>query len=169
MVSFRGVAQGVFAALLPLTLAAQWSIETGTAEDGGPEARVAVGRNDAGDTLRVRRTSEDAVEAMLVLRPGLSRLAEGCPSYRVDSEKPRALVTNGDMCRATGRSVTFVLGHVVDDKVDSEALLEMMNGSRIRFIYHVRAAGYDEAGFSLSGSKQAINEVLGGKVTVNGR
>ena len=158
---------GALLAVLPAALLAQWSVVEEEGENG--TVRIAHGRNDNGDTLKIRRTGDDTIEAVFALRPGLSPLADGCPSYRVDSEKPRALVSNGDMCQSRGRSVTFVLGHVNDDKVDSEALLEMMNGSRIRFIYHVRAAGYDEAAFSLSGSKQAINEVLGGAVTVNGR
>ena len=108
------------------------------------------------------------VQAVFRLHPGLSRLARGCPSYRVDDQPPRALVSNGDMCRVDGRSVTFVLGRIEAGRVDSEALLELMNGSDIRFIYHLHGAGYDQAAFSLAGSKQAIIDVLGDDVRVNG-
>ncbi len=148
-------------ALLPTTVLAQWNVIIRPAESGNASEKIAIGRNDDGDTLRVRRTADDAVEVVFALRPGLSRLADGCPSYRVDEQKPRALVSNGDMCRAEGREVTFVLGHVRDERVDSAALLELMNGSRIRFIYHVHGTGYAEAAFSLAGSKQAITEALG--------
>lgn len=168
MVIARGVLLGALLVLAPAPLLAQWSVDEEPGEDGDTAGIVAHGRNGDGDTLKIRLTDEGTVEAVFALRPGLSPLADGCPSYRVDSERPRPLVSNGDMCQPEGRSVTFVLGHVRDDEVDSEPLLEMMNGSRMRFIYHVRAAGYDEAAFSLSGSKQAINEVLGDEVTVNG-
>ena len=156
-------------ALTPLPLAAQWEVELEPPHDGRPGGKVAVGRNSAGDTLQVRRTADGTIEAVLVLRPGLSPLADGCPSYRVDTEKPRALVTDGEMCRTAGRSVTFLLGRVRDERVDSASLLEMMNGSRMRFVYHVRSAGYEEAAFSLAGSKQAITDVIGGNIVVNGR
>lgn len=153
--------------LLPGVAAAQWSVELEPVAEGQPERRVAVGRNRQGDSLRIGLGGDELVQAVFSLRPGLSALASGCPSYRVDDKDPRALVVNGGLCRAEGRSVIFSLGHVTGGTIDSESLLELMNGSRIRFIYHLHGAGYDQATFSLSGSKQAINDVLGG-VTVNG-
>ena len=168
MVRARATALWLALMLAPGALFAQWSIEIEAVAEDQPDLRIAVGRNGSGDMLRIHRTAEDMVEAVFELHPGLAKLASGCPSYRVDNQKPRALVSNGDMCRAEGRRVSFVLGRVDDESVNSEALLELMNGSRIRFIYHLRGVGYEETGFSLSGSKQAINDVLGGNVTVRG-
>ena len=159
----------VLALLGPELAAAQWNVEVEPVAAGEPDRRIAVGRNRQGDRLRISRTGEDVVQAVFSLRPGLSTLARGCPSYRVDDQAPRALVVDaGALCEPDGRSVTFSLGKLADGRIDSEALLELMNGSRIRFIYHLQGAGYDQAAFSLAGSKQAIIDVLGDDVRVNG-
>ena len=41
-----------------------------------------------------------------------------------------------------------------------------MNGSELVFVYRMQGVGYDRARFSLRGSKQSINQLLGGKVSV---
>ena len=60
----------------------------------------------------------------------------------------------------------FTLGRVEGRELRSVPVMELMNGTRLSFIYRAKQAGYRETEFTLRGSKQALNTALGPGVRV---
>ena len=146
---------------------AQWRVANERPAGVETPIRVALVENKRGDILRVYRDDDSVVRGIFTLAEGFDTLLEGaCPTYRVDRE-PAAVVSRGDdACGMDARSARFVLGEVEGNRVHSDALLELIDGTAIVFRYHLNGVGYRESRFSLRRSKQALNTSIGKRVQV---
>ena len=150
-------------------LHAQWDVAVRPASTSTATFNEAVITGKTGHRLHIFRDGRDQVFGEFELREGLLSLSsDGCPTYKVDGGKPIATSSEKARCETDGRRSRFRFGQIAGQQVRSAKLLEIMNGSRMELIYRLKGLGYDSAKFSLSGSKQAINEVLGNKITVVG-
>lgn len=158
------------AAALALAGAAhgQWQVEDGPAAgDIEAESVQATATNSGGYRFTVFRDAGGVVRASFRLRPGLDRLdTHVCPTFFVDDSPPRVARFDGETCRAQARAVSFPLGRVEESEIRSDALLNLMNGSRLFVRFRLEGVGYGETEFSLRGSKQTLNRAIGNGVIV---
>jgi len=154
-------------AAAPALASARWDVVVEAPTDVDAEAEVAVVSNDSGHSLRVYRDDGGVVQAVFSIREGFDTLSDAlCPTYQVDEEPPIATGLAGE-CALDAKRARFSLGVVEEDRViRSDALLELMNGSRLAFRYRIPSLGYRETTFSLKGSKQALNRAIGVDVAV---
>ncbi len=144
--------------------AAEW---TTVADEGQPpQAQV---RNDEGAEVRIRLVDGRVVHATYRLPAGLARLdPAGCPTFQIDKRVPENLATGAHACRVTGDGSEVVLADVVDGRVESPTLLELMNGGVLTVRYRLLRGGYGSSRFTLRHSKQALNDALGDGIIVAG-
>jgi len=148
----------------PWPAAAQWTTVTGDGEP--PQAAV---RNDEGAEVRIRLVDERRVHATYRLPAGLARLdPAGCPTFQIDRRVPENLATEAHECRVSGAGSDAVLAEIVNGRVESPTLLELMNGSELTVRYRLLHAGYGASRFTLRHSKQALSDALGAGVEVAG-
>lgn len=154
---------------LPSPALAQWTVDKArSSTDQTRTARHAVVRSKDGHAFRIYLDTVDKVWAELVLPSGLTRLAaHGCPTYRIDEGDSKTGKSPDGTCDIRGRTVRFEIGELRDARVRSSVLSGLMNGSRLEVVFHLDALGYESAKFSLRGSKQAINRILGGNTQVS--
>lgn len=128
---------------------------------------VARVENDEGHMLKIYRDGNDVVHGDFYLKPGLAVMDDrSCPTYRIDGQDPFLARFGGESCRMQARAAVFTLGRVEGTELRSVPVMELMNGTRLKFIYHTKQAGYRETEFTLRGSKQALNAALGPGVRV---
>lgn len=157
----------VAAALYSASAAAQWQVYNVGADAGQGVGDVAAVTNANGDSLRVYRGEEGFVYGEFVLREGFHTLARStCPTYQIDLKRPVALRSGRDGCEVSERSARFVLGLTEGGHVESAALRGLMDGTRLRFRFHLTGLGYRETEFSLRGSKHALNRAIGTDASV---
>ena len=155
------------AAAAPSTAAAQWEIATGSPLGARGEVQIARVSNSGGDSLSVFLDAESTLRAQFEVSDRLAALDTAtCPTYLVDAGEPQVARFGADRCLVAGSSAIFALGAVDGDVIDSEALLELMNGTLMTVRYHLGGLGYREAEFSLRGSKQALNNAIGGSIRI---
>jgi hypothetical protein len=154
--------------ILPPATAAQWEITQETLPPDTEQTVVALVQNSQGARLRVFRDGAGTVMGLFTPRPGLLTVAKGCPTYVVDDQPPVALADPdvADSCVVDGGGARFLIGEPQRDEIRSSLLLALMNGSRVRVLYHVSGVGYREAAFTLRASKQAVHAVIGDGVIV---
>lgn len=160
------------AALLALaagTARAQWEVTTENVPEMNHPVAVARVTNDSAHSLRIYRNEAGVVRGIFTIRDGFDELAAGsCPTYRIDENRPVSVTLGDDWCRLEPRRALFSLGRVEGGRIRSDALLELMNGTRILFRYHLDSVGYRETEFTLLHSKQALTEIIGYDVVVVG-
>lgn len=140
---------------------AEWQVINET-DAGGVETPIAEVSNDAGYRLAIYRDGNGTVRARFRLNDGLYRLDDSiCPSYQIDERQVRNSSVNNRPCRLEPRLSEYVLGSIENNQVVSRPLYELMNGSQINYRFRLQAGGYDQASFSLAGSKRTLTAVLG--------
>ena len=152
--------------LLPTLSMAQWSVVTQqTAAE--PQTKIAHSINTGGYTLDIYRDASDTIRSRLTLADGLINLAgKSCPTYQIDTGKPRNRSINDAPCIARSNWAEFIIGQVKDGKIESSLLLSLMNGINISFRFILANGDYRETQFSLAGSKWTMQSAFGQNVTV---
>ena len=152
---------------LPGLALAQWSIVTHQAANSLVPTKIAQTTNGEGYSLEIYRDTGDAIRSRITLTPGLISLAgKSCPTYQIDTGKPRNRSLDDAPCIAQARWAEFILGQVADGKIESSVLLSMMNGINITFRFALSNGDYRETQFSLAGSKWTMQSIFGQNVTV---
>jgi len=148
-------------------LAQQWQVVNETDTAGDVQTPVAQIRNEGGYTLAIYRDSNGTVRARFTLNDRLYRLHESiCPSYQIDERQTRNTSLNNQSCHLEPRLGEYILGTIENNRVISRPLYELMNGSTIDYRFLLQAGGYDQASFSLAGSKRTLMAVLGADLEV---
>ena len=152
---------------LPGLAWAQWTIVTHQATDTAAPTKIAQSINAAGYILEIYRDSGDTIRSRITLANGLLNLAEKtCPTYQIDTGKPRNRSINDAACIAKAHWSEFILGQVKDGKIESSILLSLMNGINISFRFALADGDYRETQFSLAGSKWTMQSAFGQNVMV---
>jgi len=153
---------------LPGLAIAQWTVVNHQASDSATPTKVAQSINTAGYTLEIYRDSGDTIRSRITLTNGLLNLAEKtCPTYQIDTGKPRNRSINDAPCIAKAHWSEFILGQVKDGKIESSILLSLMNGIIISFRFTLADGDYRETQFSLAGSKWTMQSAFGQNVMVS--
>lgn len=87
--------------------------------------------------------------------------ASSCPTFQIDRRKPMHHFELGRRCTVTGKQATIALGAMIDRSIRSLVMHRLMNGNNVTFRYTIGNGQYRQAQFSLSGSKQAMRQLLG--------
>ena len=128
---------------------------------------IAIVVNESGHSLQIFRDPNDIVRGIFTLKDSFDRFDEaGCPTVRVDTRSPRALVNLDGPCRVEGNKAHFTLGVIDEGRMESRLVFQLMNGGNIRLWYHVKDAGYRETVFTLRNSLQALSVAFGTEVQV---
>ena len=141
---------------------AQWQIVSNRTP---PPARVAQAASGDGARLQVFRDTTDEVRLRFLLRPGFDQLT-GCPTFQVSGKPPVHQSSDGSPCANGGTWADFSLGRIRNGQLNSLTLHRIMNGEEITFRYTLKDHRYGEARFSLTGSKQAVLDVIGQRVGI---
>jgi len=154
-----------------LPVYALWSVEEQSDEVIGANLPVAVAKGDNGHRLDIYRDTDGAVIGRFYIPGKLSNFSgEHCPTFQVDSKKPVRQSIDEKPCIHELQQVEFTLGYVDDEnQLVSIIIHRITNGDTLYFRYQLDDGGYQEASFSLSGSKQAINKAIGPEVAVSPR
>ena len=92
----------------------QWHSEVGSPDGMELTADIATVVNQWGHTMQIFRDPNDIVRGVFTLRYSFDRLDEaGCPTIRIDGQRPRALVNLDGPCNVKGNKAHFTLG-VID-------------------------------------------------------
>lgn len=146
--------------------AAEWTV-VNQQESNDATTTIARTANADGYWLEIYRDAVGAVRSRFTLRDGLLRLAQrDCPTYQIDRGKPINRSINNATCLSNERWAEYVLGYVVDSRVESRNLLSFMNGINIYFRFRLASGDYRETQFSLLGSKRSLTAALGADVSV---
>lgn len=146
---------------------AEWDIVNHTNIDNNQQTRVAYTENNDGYSLEIYRDGNGAVRSRFSMNNNQNRLdGKLCPTYQVDRRPMQSRSINDAPCIAHQKWAEFVLGYIVDRKVTSTLLHNIMNGNRITYRFALGTHGYAETMFSLMGSKRTLIEALGTDVTV---
>ncbi len=158
------------ALLLPLTAPAEWAVVNQRLEGTQTDAVTARIRNSTGQTLEFYRDAIGAIRARFTLGDGLTVLEQGlCPTMQVDRWTSMNRSVNDAACLATNQWAEYVIGYVVDKKVQSARLLQIMNGNLLMFRFRLNGGDYRSAEFSLAGSKRSLSAAIGTDVAVTAR
>ena len=158
------------ALLLPLAAAAEWAVVGQRLESTRTDAVTARIRNATGQTLEFYRDAVGAIRARFTLGDGLTKLEQGqCPTLQVDRWASMNRSINDAPCLATNRWAEYVIGYVVEKKVQSGRLLQIMNGNLLTFRFRLNGGDYRDAQFSLAGSKRSLSAAIGVDVVVTAR
>jgi len=158
------------ALLLPLATQAQWDVVNQRLAGSQAETVTARIHNSTGQTLELYRDGVGAIRARFTLNEGLTELEQGqCPTMQVDRWASMNRSVNDAACLATKQWVEYVVGYVVDRKVQSARLLQIMNGSLLTFRFRLNGGDYRDAEFSLAGSKRSLSAAIGADVVVTAR
>lgn len=173
MALYRIVLVGPALLGLSLAAAAQWHmVDASGAGDQDPAAPAATAevRNPGGYRLQIQRDADNTVHGYFELGTAFDVFTDdGCPTLSVDGHRPINLFQHARSCTASGNRVAFTLGSIEDQQIESEVLVQLMNGNQLLLRYPLRDVGYRETRFTLSRSKQVLSELLGENVRPHGR
>jgi hypothetical protein len=156
--------------LLPLSASAQWKVNQRTISPSGTKGLVAHTENDAGYALEFYKDVDAAIRIRLNLPTSLSSLYAGsCPTYIIDQGKPDNRSYDASPCSGTAHRPEFITGHIENQTVKSDLLLQIMNGNSISFRFRLEQGDYRETSFSLAGSKRSMTTAIGKDIRVQGR
>ena len=146
---------------------AEWNIVTHTNTDSNFKTMIAHTENAEGYTLEIYRDGNGAVRSRFSMNNNNNRLdSKLCPTYQVDSRPALNRSINDAACISHQKWAEFVLGYVIDNKVTSTLLHNIMNGNKISYRFSLDPYGYAETSFSLIGSKRTLTDALGHDVAV---
>jgi hypothetical protein len=147
----------------------RWTTERAALNSAGDAKPVAVVHSTTGDSLRVFKDAKGVVHLSLRLRRGLERLAQdACPTFQVDRDPPSAISAQDVRCTTDTGGARVAIGQVDGGSIDSSMLQRLMNGTAIVARFRLKTLGYRKASFTLSGSKQALFNMIGPGVTIEG-
>lgn len=156
--------------LLPLNASAQWRVNQRSISQSGAKGLVAHTENEAGYALEFYKDGDAAIRIRLNLPEGLMKLREGtCPTYQIDQGKPDNRSYDASPCSGTVLRPEFVTGHIENQQIRSDLLLQIMNGNTITFRFRLEQGDYRETGFSLAGSKRSMTTAIGKEISVQPR
>jgi len=154
----------VLALLATIPTAAQvraWQKVERTPALAGLPAKAAAVSNEQGYVLQVQMADPSRLLAIFRLPPGLSSLdSDGCPTFKVDDLTPDPLHIPAGRCHSDGAEATLEVARIVEGKLESEIMLQLLNGEALAVIHRIQGAGYRTARFSLKGSKSALLAAL---------
>ncbi len=145
---------------------AQWEViyPSSSTRASGPIAQIT---NSAGHRVQVYRHDNNHVYAMFRIQERFDTFHKGaCPTYMVDGKLSSGTDVSRVSCELKARDAVFDLGVIATQRLNSGALLQWMNGSKLTFRYHLQTVGYRETHFSLKSSSRAVATVLGTGVRV---
>ncbi len=165
------ITAGILWAFLMVTFpdisSAEWKTEEIARSTGSGTDQIAVVENPAGYRLEIYKDDNGIVYGSFTLRTGFDIFAEGsCPTFHVDDGRAINLTENTAPCKRKGNRTEFMVGAIENDQVKSLVLLQLMNGRHLVFRYHLENVGYQETGFELRRSKQALADVIGSHTAV---
>jgi hypothetical protein len=163
--------QNIIAILILLSLSAQlhamWDVMSHTDTDSGLQTRVATIENEEGYKLEIYRDANDVIRSRFNIRNGYDLLAvKQCPSFQVDERELSNRSINDAPCISQARWSEHVIGYIIDEKVLSLPLHNLMNGNVIYYRFILQNGNYGETSFSLSGSKSIIYNSIGKNLSV---
>jgi hypothetical protein len=154
-------------AALAQTDAEHWNTVVDSPESMDLTVDIATVFNQRGHSLQIFRDRNDIVRGVFALKQSFDRFDEAsCPTIRIDSRRPQALVNLDGPCKLEGNKAHFTLGVIDEGRMESRLIFQLMNGGIIRFWYHLKNAGYRETTFTLRNSLQALIVTLGTEVQV---
>ena len=157
----------LLAALQPATVLANWQVITQTDTDTNVSTQVAYTDNEAGFSLEIYRDGVNAVRARFSINRALDRLLNThCPTFQIDNRLLDKRSINDAFCITEISWSEFIPGDVVNNTVNSEKLNALISGRIIMFRFMLENGSYEEAHFSLAGSKRATLTLLGGDVLI---
>ncbi|MDX1514287.1 MAG: hypothetical protein R3174_11155 [Gammaproteobacteria bacterium] len=161
------LAAGLVLSLFTVTFAAaDWTTVANEVGDG-VQADTARVTNSAGHSLVVYRDPDGVVRGTFSISPDDPPLdPQSCPTFRIDSQPPRALAGLDGPCDVESHRARFALGVVSDGVIESTLLTQLMNGTKIVVWYHVQQRGYRETELTLRRSMQALLDAVGHQVQV---
>lgn len=163
-------AAALAALLLAIPASAQWALVNQRLEGAATESTLARIVNGTGHTLELYRDGAGAIRARFTLPAGLLTFADGqCPTLQVDRWTPLNRSVNDAACLASPTWAEYIVGFVLEQKVQSARLLQIMNGNMLTFRYRLAGGDYREADFSLAGSKRSLSAAIGADVVVTAR
>ena len=89
-----------------------------------------------------------------------------CPTFQVDGRELSNRSINDARCISQARWSEYVIGYVIDEKVLSRPLHNLMNGNVIYYRFILQNGSYNETSFSLSGSRNVIHSSIGKDLSV---
>lgn len=145
------------------------SWETTRSEDAESTAssdRASVSSSD-GYRLALFRDAQGTLRGRLQIQRGLDQFSSfGCATLRVDKRAPINLHDSYYHCVSDNDNVEFRLGDIDGNTIASLILTQLINGSRLEVSFTLKGVGYRQTTFTLSGSKQAVAQLLGSGVQV---
>lgn len=149
---------------------AQWALVSKRLEGSVTESTLARIVNGTGHMLELYRDGAGAIRARFTLPTGQLAFADGhCPTLQVDRWTPLNQSVNDAACLATSSWAEYIVGFVLEQKVQSARLLQIMNGNMLTFRYRLAGGDYRDAEFSLAGSKRSLSAAIGADVVVTAR
>ncbi|NKC16824.1 MAG: hypothetical protein GKR94_32920 [Gammaproteobacteria bacterium] len=162
------LATALAAGSAPAQQSDRWITERAALNSSGHVEAVAVVAAVNGDALRVYQDARGTLHLSLRLRNGLERLSTSlCPTVQVDDDAPITQIP-GQLCATDPRGARLTLGEIEDGTIKSPLLLRLMNGTTITARFKLNAWGYRSSVFTLTGSKQALFNVIGPDVITDG-
>ncbi|MEM7541314.1 MAG: hypothetical protein AAF384_06950 [Pseudomonadota bacterium] len=142
----------------------QWRAESNGATTPYTLALV---ESSQGDRLVITR-SLDSIRLEFDLASSIRKLdRQSCPTVQIDEGKTPHFFSGG-RCEMTDNSAIFELGEVIDGKIESVLIDQLMNGSDVKLLFITHDGAYHRVKFGLGRSKQAIKAALGDNVEVVG-
>lgn len=158
---------GIVLWLSMFTAAAEWRVDTKRLFEDEDPTKLAIVEDGSGNSLRVYRDKNGTLWAIFALKEGFDTLADhGCPTYQVDSYPSTNIPGNDARCLLESKRAHFTLGDIDSDQVRSAALTRLMEGSSIALRYRLQPVGYGQTTFTLRGSRQALESILGDDVVI---
>lgn len=152
---------------LPTTVFAQWTVVAHQESVSEVQTTIAHTTNASGYSFEIYRDSGDAIRSRLTMADGLIKLADKkCPTYQIDKGMPQNRSINDASCISNSQWAEFILGYVINGKIESSTLLGLMNGISISFRFVLDNGDYRETKFSLSGSKHTMQTAFGQDIIV---
>ena len=148
--------------VIPVTVRAEWSVVVHTNIDSETETKVAYTENVDGYSLEVYLDSGGAIRSRFSTNKVQTRFSsEICPTFQIDDRLLTNTSINEARCLADSKWAEFVLGYVIDQKVESKAVNAVKNGNVITYRFALEPDGFAETEFSLLGSSRALSAALG--------
>ena len=154
---------------LPAQLQAQtqWNIMSHTDTDSSLQTLVATIENEEGYKLEIYRDANDVIRSRFNIRNSYDLIAvKQCPTSQVDERVLSNRSINDAPCISQPRWAEYVIGYIIDDKVLSLPLHNLMNGNVIYYRFLLKNRSYAETSFSLYGSKEILNTALGKNLVI---
>lgn len=166
-VNWRGLICGFALLLLSPPVHAEWRVEEGGEATASKGEDTAIVENQEGYRLEIYKDSADAIHMTFTLRNGFDIFDSGaCPTFHVDDNTPLNLARHTLSCAVEGNQVRLKLGDVVDYRITSPILLQLIGGRKVLFRYQLANVGYQETFFRLKRSKQVLRKVIGKEIEV---